>query len=186
MTFCYADPPYPGRAWMYRDQPDYGGEVDHAALLAQLEDGRHAGRWNGWALSTASDALQSVLPLCPENPQLCAWVKPRGVGAALRATKTWEPVIVVGGRAELRRVRDWLRAFPARGGGTLIGRKPLAFALWLFQLFGMRRHDRIVELFPGTAMVTRAWAELHASPSAGDDASLEVLGDASPAAASDD
>ena len=32
----YADPPYPGKAWLYRGHPDYGGEVDHAALIGRL------------------------------------------------------------------------------------------------------------------------------------------------------
>ena len=40
LRLAYADPPYPGKAWLYRDHLDYGGEVDHAALLAQL-----AGVW---------------------------------------------------------------------------------------------------------------------------------------------
>jgi hypothetical protein len=31
---AYADPPYPGLAWMYRGHSDYAGEVDHAALIA--------------------------------------------------------------------------------------------------------------------------------------------------------
>lgn len=31
---AYADPPYPGKAWLYRDHPDYGGEVNHPARLA--------------------------------------------------------------------------------------------------------------------------------------------------------
>lgn len=34
---AYADPPYPGKAGYYRDHPDYGGEVDHAELVARLE-----------------------------------------------------------------------------------------------------------------------------------------------------
>jgi hypothetical protein len=34
---AYADPPYPGRARRYYgDHPDYGGEVDHAELVASL------------------------------------------------------------------------------------------------------------------------------------------------------
>ena len=28
LRLAYADPPYPGSAWLYRDHPDYGGEVD--------------------------------------------------------------------------------------------------------------------------------------------------------------
>ena len=33
---AYADPPYPGKAFYYRDHPDYAGEVDHEALLSRL------------------------------------------------------------------------------------------------------------------------------------------------------
>ncbi len=62
----YADPPYPGKAWMYRDQASYRGEVDHEALVASLVD-----EYDGWALSTSSDALRAVLPLCPEGIKVC-------------------------------------------------------------------------------------------------------------------
>jgi hypothetical protein len=31
LRLAYADPPYPGKVRLYRDHPDYGGEVDHAA-----------------------------------------------------------------------------------------------------------------------------------------------------------
>jgi hypothetical protein len=33
---CLANPPYPGRHGCTGAHPDYGGEVDHAALIAQL------------------------------------------------------------------------------------------------------------------------------------------------------
>jgi hypothetical protein len=56
--------------------------------------------------------------------------------------------------------RDWLRAMPARGEGTLPGRKPIAFCAWLFDLLGMRPGDTLVDMFPGTGMVGRAWTEL--------------------------
>lgn len=36
--FAYADPPYPGlSSKYYSDQPSFGGEVDHVALIASLE-----------------------------------------------------------------------------------------------------------------------------------------------------
>src|SRR3954465_10973819 len=54
LRFCYADPPYPGKAWMYREQPTYAGEVDHVELIASLEASRYA----GWALSTSAKALR--------------------------------------------------------------------------------------------------------------------------------
>ena len=158
-VFAYADPPYPGlAARYYRDQPTYAGEVDHAKLIASLR----ASGYTGWALSTSSEALRDILPLCPPEARVCAWTKPIGVPSTTNGIhNTWEPVIVVGGRQRQPGVRDWLRAMPARlGGETLPGRKPLAFCAWLFDLLGMQPGDTFVDLFPGTGVVTRAWAEL--------------------------
>jgi hypothetical protein len=36
LRLAYADPPHPGNARLYRDHPDYGAEVDHAALIERL------------------------------------------------------------------------------------------------------------------------------------------------------
>lgn len=33
LSLAYADPPYPGKAYLYRGHPDYAGEVDHRKLL---------------------------------------------------------------------------------------------------------------------------------------------------------
>lgn len=171
--FAYADPPYPGlSAKYYGDEPTFAGEVDHRALVASLEASGYA----GWALSTSAKALRDVLPLCPEGARVCAWVKPIGVPTATRGIhSTWEPVIVVGGRQRPPGVRDWLRAMPARFGGELMGRKPLAFCAWLFDLLGMAPGDELVDVFPGTGIVGRAWAEL--SSSADRDASGAAAGD---------
>lgn len=157
-VFAYADPPYPGHAWRYRDQPTYAGEVDHRALVQSLVDAR----LTGWALSTSSQALREVLPLCPPGARVLAWVKPTpptGAGLCVR----WEPLIVVGGRATHEPLRDWLCAAPARGGGAeLVGRKPLAFSDFLFKALGMGDGDTLVDLFPGTRAVSQAWLSLGA------------------------
>ncbi|MGZ4619816.1 MAG: hypothetical protein ACXV3F_14160 [Frankiaceae bacterium] len=42
LRLAYADPPYPGKARLYRDHPDFGGEVDHAALI------EHLAAYDGW------------------------------------------------------------------------------------------------------------------------------------------
>jgi len=136
------------------------GEVDHRALIASLEASGYA----GWALSTSARALRELLPLCPLAARVCPWVKPHHP-----ATRTyglhncWEPLIVVGGRARRPGKRDWLQASIARGGGTLPGRKPLAFCAWLFECLGMLPGDELVDVFPGTGVVGRAWRELKAS-----------------------
>lgn len=158
LTFAYADPPYPGlSAKYYRHEPTYAGEVDHAELIASLTAASYA----GWALSTSSQALRDILPLCPPHAKVCAWVKPIGVPRSTYGLHSrWEALIVVGGRARRPGVRDWLRAQPARGWGSLMGRKPLAFCAWLFDSLGMLPGDELVDLFPGTGAVARAWASL--------------------------
>lgn len=163
-TFAYADPPYPGlSAKYYRHEETFAGEVDHAALIASLESSSYA----GWALSTSARALRGVLPLCPRAARVCAWVKPIGVPPATSGLhSTWEALIVVGGRQRPPGVRDWLAAQPARNGGTLPGRKPITFCAWLFDCLGLVPGDTLVDLFPGTGIVSRAWSELSSRSSA--------------------
>ena len=72
-------------------------------------------------------------------------------------------MIFFGGRKCKPGVRDWLQAQPARlGRSKLIGRKPLAFCAWLFDLLGMLPGDELVDLFPGSGGVGRAWHEVSA------------------------
>jgi hypothetical protein len=59
LRLAFADPPYPSKAYLYRDHPDYRVEVGYAELI-----GRLAG-YDGWALSTSAQALPAVLALCP-------------------------------------------------------------------------------------------------------------------------
>lgn len=157
IAVAYADPPYPGMAKLYRGQPDYGGEVDHAALLRTLTtDYEH------WALSTASTTLQYVLRLaeCPSDVRIGAWVKPFGVFKVnVNPAYVWEPVLFHGGRRRSRKantVRDWVSS-PVTLQRGVPGAKPEAFCFWLFDLLGLRTGDDLVDLFPGSGAVTRAW-----------------------------
>ena len=159
--FAYADPPYLGLSEkFYADQPTFAGEVDHPRLIASLVQGGFA----GWALSASSASLRELLPLCPPGTRVAAWVKPIGVPTeTCGAHSTWEPVLFFGGRKCKPGVRDWLQAQPARlGRSKLIGRKPLAFCAWLFDLLGMLPGDELVDLFPGSGGVGRAWHEVSA------------------------
>jgi hypothetical protein len=90
---AYADPPYPGRAAMYYgDHPDFGGEVDHAELVRRLDV-----EYDAWALSTAADALQDVLPVCPPGVRVAAWLRgERPNRSAQTPLNSWEPVIYAG------------------------------------------------------------------------------------------
>ena len=160
--FIYADPPYPGTSSKYyRDEPSFAGEVDFPALIASLTTSRDSGACLGWALSTSARSLRELLPLCPPEARVCPWVKPINPSPrTFGLHNTWEPLIVVVGRPRQPGKRDWLRAMPARGEGTLPGRKPIAFCAWLFELLGMLPGDTLLDLFPGTGIVSRAWAEL--------------------------
>lgn len=158
MRFAYADPPYPGTARKYYGKrKEFAGEVDHPSLVDRLTKGGY----DGWALSTSARALRLVLPLCPPEARVCAWVKPGGAPPGTNGLhNVWEAVIVLQGRRMKPGRRDAIYIHPARGGGDLPGRKPLKFCTWLFQAMGMRLGDHLEDLFPGTGIVTRAWREL--------------------------
>ena len=184
MRVAYADPPYPGfAAHYYAGEASYAGEVDHPALIARLERDYA----DGWALSTSAEALRWILPLCPEKgTHLCPWVKPIGASPQTHGLHTaWEALIVVRGRQRQPGFRDYLRAAPARRGGDLPGRKPLAFCAFLFRALGLRAGDELDDLYPGTGIVGRAWAALQASPLEDCDASPVDEGDASAPSMSD-
>lgn len=161
MHFVYADPPYPGKAKRYyQHEATYAGEVDHRALVERMT-GSAA---DGWALSSSSEALPWLLPMIQQvigqkvRMRVCAWVKPYPVSTLnYGISSTWEPVIVVGGRQRRPGVRDHLVAMPARHGGELPGRKPIAFCAWLFDLLGGQRGDTLEDVYPGTGIVGRTW-----------------------------
>jgi hypothetical protein len=175
LSFGYADPPYPGTAaTYYKDEESFDGEVDHEGLISSLTD-----RYDGWALSTGAYALREVLPMCPPDIRVLAWVKPIGVSSKTYGLhNTWEALIVKAGRKLRPGKRDWLSAMPARGGGKLMGRKPLAFCAFLFDALGMLPGDSFDDLFPGTGIVLRAWQEV--CRTAASDTSSEDLRDTSP------
>lgn len=167
--FAYADPPYPGcAARYYGDHPDFAGEVDHEALVAQLV----AEFPDGWALSTSSRALRDVLALCPAGVRVGAWTKPVPPSRALLSRSAWEPVIFAGGRpavaARSSTVVDWVHAAPMRAyPGAIVGTKPPAFSAWVFAMLGARGGDELVDLFPGSGAVAHAW-RVYTSPLAGE------------------
>ncbi len=59
--------------------------------------------------------------------------------------------------------------YPGRARGTdparLIGAKPAAFCRWIFDLLGAQPGDELVDLFPGSGGVSRAWAAFGGSAS---------------------
>lgn len=156
--FCYADPPYPGQAYRYYGKhPQYGGEVDHEALIKQLV----AEYPDGWALSTSSMALQMLLPWCPVGVRVGAWTKDWANSyPGQNPIYAWEPVIFYGGRPRVTETSvmmlDWVNKMPPQGR-EVIGAKPLEFNVWVFRFLNALQQDEMVDMFPGSGAVGRAW-----------------------------
>lgn len=154
---AYADPPYVGQA-----KKHYGAgarEVNLPLLIAHLVNDFP----EGWALSCSSPSLRTILPLCPPDVRVMAWVKPFCIfKPGVPVAYAWEPVIVRGGRKKTREdptVRDWVSANITLKRG-LTGVKPETFCRWLFDVLGLQRGDTFVDLFPGSGAVTAVWESL--------------------------
>lgn len=168
--FAYADPPYLGLAVkfygkMHPEAAAYDDPATHQRLIDRLSDEFP----DGWAMSLHTPTLRQILPMCPEDVRIGAWVKPfcsfkPGVGVAY----AWEPVIFRGGRRRTRKqqtVRDWcavniamLRGFP--------GAKPRDFVLWVLDWLNAQPGDVVEDLFPGSGAVGLTIAERLRQPPA--------------------
>lgn len=157
MKFAYADPPYLGCAVKhYGDMHDEAAVYDtvegHAALIDRL----CAEFTDGWAMSLTSSSLGALLPLCPDDCRIMAWVKPfasfkPGIGVAY----AWEPVIVRGGRKRTREqptVRDWVAENITLMRGVP-GAKPVGFVHWILDVLNVQPGDQMVDLFHGSGAV---------------------------------
>ncbi len=167
MKAAYADPPYLGLAKAFygdrhAEAADYDRLETHVALIERL-----SAEFDAWAMSLHSPALRTILPHCPEDVRVMAWVKPfASFKPGVRVAYAWEPVIVRGspkGTREQHTVRDWIasnitlqRGFP--------GAKPEAFCCWLFEVLNLTADDEFHDLFPGSGAVSRAWSNWRSSP----------------------
>jgi hypothetical protein len=158
MRFAYADPPYLGCCKLYSHPHGDGffgcwDEIHaHKVLVANLCD-EFA---DGWALSCSTPSLRHLLPLCPDNVRVAAWVKPFAIFKPnVNPGYTWEPVLFCGGRRHDRydpTVRDWVSANVTLKKG-LTGAKPEAFCDWILDLLNVLPGDELVDLFPGTGIM---------------------------------
>ena len=167
MRFAYADPPYLGHAKYYADRHPEAAIWDdpetHRALIERLSD-----EWpDGWALSLTTPNLHDILPMCPRDARIGAWVKPfASFKPGVPVAYAWEPVIFRGGRKRGKdemTTRDWTACNITMQRG-LVGAKPRAFCHWVFDLLGARAGDTLDDLFPGSGAVKCAWAERTQSP----------------------
>jgi hypothetical protein len=158
MRLAYADPPYPGCAHHYRDQPDYAGEVDHVQLVDRLQ------QFDGWVMHTnatpATIALLAPL-IAATEARWCVWVKGfAAFKANVSVAYAWEPVIIKAARKPVVTgrlvMRDWIECNITLERG-LVGAKPAPVCWWAFELMGAAHDDQLDDLFPGTGAVTKAW-----------------------------
>ena len=172
LALAYADPPYMGCCSLY-DHKHYGegcwdDPATHATLILRLVSDFP----DGWALSASSVSLRTILPLCPGDARVAAWVKSfcafkRGV----RPCYAWEPVIFWRGRnpgsgfphpppvkgGTQTTPKDFLTA-PITLKKGLTGAKPVAFNDRVLNLLGALPGDSVCDMFPGTGSMGRAMA----------------------------
>lgn len=154
VKFAFADPPYLGQAKRHYQNDPSGlcAEVDHQELIDRL----CVDYPDGWALSCSSPSLRQILPMCPDDVRVMAWVKPFAVFKPnVNPGYCWEPVIVRGGRKLTREqptVRDWLSAVITLRKGTH-GAKPPSFARWILDVLGFEDGDVLDDLYPGTGIM---------------------------------
>lgn len=160
MRFAYADPPYLGCGKLYaahhRDALDWDDPAEHRRLIDRLS----AEYPDGWALSASTPSLRTLLPMCPDDVRIAAWVKPfAAFKANVRVAYTWEPVIFRGGRMSSKDgapvTRDHL-AEPITMLKGLPGAKPDRFCEWVLWMLGFVPGDSVDDLFPGTGAMGRA------------------------------
>lgn len=168
MKFAYADPPYLGCGEklygdMHENAADFDDPGTHEKLIERLCDEFP----DGWAMSLHSPSLRIILPMCPDDVRVMAWVKPFAVFKAnVTVAYAWEPVIVRGGRKRPRTmptVRDWVSEVITLKKGCP-GAKPEKFCMWLFDVLNIQPHDEFVDLFPGSGLVSKAWEKFRISP----------------------
>lgn len=166
MRFAYADPPYIGQAKRHYSSDPNCAEVDHTELIARLQSDFP----DGWALSASSPSLKIILPLCPDDVRIAAWVKSFcAFKKGVRPAYAWEPVIFRGGRnknhpppekgGKQTTPKDFIIE-PITLKKGLVGAKPEKVCRWVLDLLNVQADDEVVDLFPGTGIMGRVAMEI--------------------------
>jgi hypothetical protein len=159
MKFAYADPVYLGCGRLYPEHPEsriWDIPETHRELIERLSDEYP----DGWALSLHTPSLQTLLPMCPPDVRVGAWVKPFHIyKKGVRPAYAWEPLIYRGGRnskhpppvkgGKATTPKDFVAANITLKKG-LTGAKPPAFCSWVLDLLNFLPGDGLDDLFPGT------------------------------------
>ena len=174
MKFAYADPPYLGCCKLYDHfHPDglcWDDPNTHWLLIERLSKEFP----DGWALSASSPSLRELLPACPGDIRIAAWVKSFGAfKRGVRPAYMWEPVLFRGGRnpsnghrhdppeknGKQNTPKDFIIEPIALKKG-LTGAKPEKVCRWILDLLNVSTGDEIIDLFPGTGIMGSIAEEL--------------------------
>jgi hypothetical protein len=166
MRVAYADPPYLGCCALYDHHHPDGRCWDDLDTHRALIDRLGADYPDGWALSATSNSLRDLLPMCPADIRVAAWVKPfHAFKKGIRPAYGWEPVIFRGGRnlghpppdkgGDATTPRDWFKASITLQKG-LTGAKPVPFCGWVLDLLNVAEDDTMTDLYPGTGSMAVA------------------------------
>lgn len=186
MRFAYADPPYLGCCRLYDHHHPDGLCWDDSATHRKLIDRLVVEYPDGWALSCHTPSLATLLPVCPDDVRVGAWVKPfHAYKKGVRPAYAWEPLLYRGGRNTKPPVpekggkaitpKDFVIAEPMpedppaiacnitlRKG--LTGAKPEAVCAWILDLLNVQPGDTVNDLYPGTAVMGRVAATRGGTP----------------------
>lgn len=183
MKVAYLDPPYLGQCGQYGHvHIEPYGCWDDPETHRHLID-RTAWQYvDGWALSASVPSLQTLLPMCPDDVRIAAWVKSfSAFKKGVRPAYAWEPVIFMGGRNpsnghphlppekggkqntpkdfHITETDGWeVIVCPITLRKGLTGAKPEAFCEWVLDLLNVQPGDEVVDLFPGTGVMGRVAA----------------------------
>lgn len=172
MRFAYADPPYLGQCKRYDHYHPDGRCWDDLETHYRLIERLKLEFMQGWALSCSSSSLQRILSLCPRDVRIAAWVKPFcAFKKGVRPCYAWEPIIFRGGRNPSN---GHSHPPPVKGGQQttpkdfiaesitlqkgLTGAKPEKVCEWILDLLNVQEGDEVIDLFPGTGIMTRTAA----------------------------
>ena len=118
-------------------------------------------------MSASSPSLRTLLPLCPADVRVGAWVKTFcAFKKGVRPAYAWEPLIFRGGHnspkvahpppllgGKQTTPKDFV-ALPITLKKGLTGAKPAAFCDWVLWLLNVQPGDKVRDLYPGTGIMT--------------------------------
>ena len=166
MKAAYADPPYLGCGTkhygaLHEAAAEYDSPEAHKRLIERLCD-----EYDTWALSLHEPSLRVMLPFCPEDVRVAAWVKPfAAFKANVTRAWTWEPVIFRFARPRTREQDTWrdFVAEPIAMRRGFPGAKPDKFCFWVFEGLNLTPEDEFHDIFPGSGAVGDAWEKWKAA-----------------------